>query len=113
MCRLRLAADPAGRRALAVGVDGRSLIVGGGEQRIGLPFGIEPWAYHWWALVGRTLYVLTDDGRVMATTNLRTWREVGRVDGKLVSVAYWPARGSLVVATRGADAGLWLVPVGN
>ncbi len=119
MCRLRLATDPAGRRALAVGADGHSLIVAGAplalarEQRIGLPFGIQPWAYHWAALVGRSLYVLTDDGRVMGTTNLRTWREVARFNGPLVSVGYWPARQSLVVATRGADAGLWAVPVGD
>jgi hypothetical protein len=110
-CRMRLASDPAGRRVVAVGVDARSLIVAGSGQRIGLPFTVQVWAYHWWALVGRTLYVVSSDNRVMATRDLRTWTEVARFERPLVSIAYWPARNALVVATRGTAGGLFTVPL--
>lgn len=109
LCRLRLLSDPAGRRVLAVGADARSLIVAGAEQRLRLPFGVEPWAYHWGVVVGRTLYVAGEGGALLATDNLRTWRTVAQLDGAIVTVASWPARNALVVATRGANAGLWRV----
>lgn len=117
LCRLRLCAssagggDPKNRAVLALSQDTRSLVVAGSERIIPLPFAVEPWAYNWSAYAGRTLHVATADGRIMATQDLRTWREVAALGRTIVSLAYWPERGALVVATRGPAAGLWTVPV--
>lgn len=109
VCRQRLALDPTGRRVFAVGAGGTSLVEPLTGRKLRLPFQVEPWAYNWQAIAGRTLYVLAANGRVMATDDLRTWRAVAAFDQPLVSLAHWPSQHALVVATRGAAGGVFIV----
>ena len=109
VCRARLATDVSGRRVLAVQAGGHGLIESFSGRRLPLPFGVEPWAYNWLAVTPDAYYVPTTDGRVMWSHDLRSWFEVAAPGQPLLTVAYWPARNALVVATRGHAAALILV----
>lgn len=110
VCRTRLALEPITGRVLAVGAGRTHLVEAFSGRRVQLTgFTAADWAYNVLAHDGRNLYVLADDGRVMVTSNLRTWSTVVQLAAPLLSIGYWPARNALVVAGRGPTANLWLI----
>lgn len=108
VCRSRLAVDVGGTRVLAVAAGGRGLFEPFSGRTLPLPFQVEPWAYNWLAVTPDAYYVPTADGRVMGSHDLRSWFEVA-AGQPLLTVAYWPARNALVVATRGRSAAVMLI----
>ena len=77
-------------------------------------FGVKDWAYNYLAgdSSGR-LYTITEDGRVLRTSNLITWETIVSGDHAFISVAYWPERDWIVLADRGRDyANVWKIEVG-
>ena len=77
-------------------------------------FGVKDWAYNYLAEdSSRRLYTITEDGRVLRTSNLITWETIASGDHAFISVAYWPERDWIVLADRGRDyANVWKIEVG-
>lgn len=106
-------------RARLSGMRGRVLALAAGGQGLVEPltgrrwlfdgWSAEVWAYNWFATDGQAVFVLSADGRVMASEDLVHWRSAAVFGRPLLSVVFWPGHG-LVVAERGAAGGVWLVP---
>jgi len=78
-----------------------------GGSEVALPFTVDAPAYNWATVVDRYLFAIANDGRVLRTYDLRTWDTVAQSSLDLIIIRYWPHRGSLVVASRGAAGSLW------
>ena len=59
------------------------------------------------------LYLITEDGRVMRSSDLSHWNTLASTDKSLLTVTYWPNRNWLVIASRGnhpqESAKLWKI----
>ncbi len=67
--------------------------------------------------VGDEIYIISNDGRIFKSNNLRTWRHYttisatessGNVD--LISISYWADKNALVVGGRGTSSNIWMIP---
>lgn len=110
VCRTRLARDLTGRHILALLANGTGIYEPLAGRRIFFDgFRVEPWAYNWLATSASEYYVVTNDGRVMRSTDLLHWTMLADFGQPVLTVAYWPAQQALAVAERGAGGGLWLL----
>lgn len=66
------------------------------------------WSYNYLcAGYGGWYYLLADGGCIYNSRDLKTWTLVVETGLNLLAVGYWQARNWLIVADRGAGAGLW------
>jgi hypothetical protein len=54
-------------------------------------------------------YTITDDGRVVRSSDLITWETLASTDLAFITISYWPAKKWIIVADRGASARLWRI----
>ena len=78
-----------------------------------LDFHIAEWAYNYLtADHSGNVYTITDDGRVLRSSDLEDWSTLASTDIPFNTVGYWPERDRLVLANRGrTDANLWQIDV--
>lgn len=73
-------------------------------------FRVPGWAYGYLAYDNRGyLYTITDDGRVVRSSDLITWETLASTDLAFITISYWPAKNWIIVADRGASARLWRI----
>ncbi len=66
------------------------------------------WAYNYiCAGYGGWYYLLASGGRIYNSRDLETWTLVAETGLSLLTVAFWQTKNWLIVADRGANAGLW------
>lgn len=57
------------------------------------------------------LYALSEDGRLMRSSDLHEWVTVYDFGRKVVSISYWGHQNQFVLSTQGLDADLWLMDI--
>ncbi len=74
-------------------------------------FGVKDWAYNYLAKDSNgRLYTITEDGRVVRTSDLSTWETIVSSDHAFITIAYWPEKDWIVLADRGRDyANVWKI----
>ena len=66
------------------------------------------WSYNYiCAGYGGWYYLLAGGGRIYNSRDLQTWTLVAETGLSLLTVGYWQTKNWLIVADRGANAGLW------
>lgn len=71
-------------------------------------FKVRDWVYNYLASDGAGyLYTVTDDGRVVRSSDLQNWQTMVSTDLPLMTVAFWPEKNWLIVADRGVNAKIW------
>jgi hypothetical protein len=58
-------------------------------------------------VVGDHVFAIADDGRVLRSQDGITWDTVAESNLAVIAIRYWPERGWLVLASRGADGSVW------
>ncbi len=65
-------------------------------------FSVRDWAYNYLAEDGSgRLYTVTEDGRIMRSSDLTTWETMAATDRSLITLAYWPDKDWLIATDRG------------
>jgi photosystem II stability/assembly factor-like uncharacterized protein len=73
-------------------------------------FKVQDWVYNALAVdASNRLYTVTEDGRIVRTSNLTSWETLVASDRDFITLAYWPNQDKIVVADRGDDGRLWLL----
>ena len=78
-----------------------------GAREVVLPFTVAAEAYNWATVVGDHVIAIADDGRVLRSRDAIAWDAVTESNLALITVRYWPHRGWLVFASRGATGSVW------
>lgn len=79
----------------------------GAPSVVDVLFTVDTLAYNWAVVAGGSLYVLSDDRRILVTRDLVAWETVVRSDQPFSAIQYWPSRDWLVLATYGRGGTLW------
>jgi len=77
------------------------------SAEITVPFVVDSVAFNWATVAGGYLYVISDDGRVLATRDLVAWQTVLRSDRRFMTIQYWPDRDWLVLAGYSQHGAVW------
>ena len=73
-------------------------------------FQIADWAYNYLAAdASGYLCTLTDDGRVVRTSDFTTWETLASTDLALASIAYWPNKNRIIFSDHWSDGKLWKI----
>jgi len=71
-------------------------------------FHVQDWAYNPLASDSQNrLYIVSDDGRILRTSNLSSWETLVASDREFFTLGYWPGANSIVVADRGSVGSVW------
>ena len=72
-------------------------------------FSVKAWAYNYLAEDGSDrLYTVTEDGRVVRSSDLNVWETMASSDRAFITIAYWPSKDRIILAERGRDyANVW------
>lgn len=80
--------------------------------RVGSPTNVASYSdYNLLTTDGTNLYVAGENGQVYKSSDLQNWENIASVNGELISIAYWPAKNSIVFASRGLNANIWQIHV--
>jgi len=77
-----------------------------GAREVDLPFTVAAEAYNWATVVNDHIFAVAD-GRVLRSRDALTWDTVAESNLALIVIRYWPERGWLVLASRGAAGSVW------
>jgi hypothetical protein len=71
-------------------------------------FHAQDWSYNPFAIDNSDrLYIVSDDGRILRTSDLDSWETLVASDRDFITLAYWPDQNRIIVADRGEMGRLW------
>jgi len=70
----------------------------------------QDWIYNPFAVDARDrLYIVTEDNRILRTSDLENWETLVASDRDFITLSYWPDVNRIVVGDRGVSGRLWLL----
>ncbi|RUA17560.1 MAG: hypothetical protein DSY55_01970 [Clostridia bacterium] len=71
-------------------------------------FQVQSWAYNPFAIDGQDrLYMVTEDDRIVRTTDLDTWQTLVASDRDFITLSYWPDQDAIIAGDRGLAGRIW------